>query len=94
MSTDPQPEHPNNTPRLAHQLERVKLLMLDGRPRTLGDVEAATGFPQASISARLRDLRKKQHGEYVVERASLGRGLYSYCIAGKVVREYSQLNLL
>jgi hypothetical protein len=33
---------------------------------------------EAGISARLRDLRKPKYGRYVVERKSLGGGLFAY----------------
>jgi hypothetical protein len=44
--------------RLNAQQAAVYSLMRDGRFRTLREIEDLTGFPQASISARLRDLRK------------------------------------
>jgi len=55
-------------PRLNTQREDVRRLMLDGEFRTLADIEAATGHPQASISARLRDLRRPEYGGYTVNR--------------------------
>jgi hypothetical protein len=54
--------------RLTKQLEHVRKLMADQIWRTLLEIEAITGFPQASISARLRDLRKDRFGSYRVER--------------------------
>lgn len=44
--------------RLAGQILRIFELMKDGAWRTLGEIAAATGDPQASISAQLRHLRK------------------------------------
>jgi hypothetical protein len=41
--------------RLKTQLARVRALMWDQRWRTLDDISRATGDPQASVSARLRD---------------------------------------
>jgi len=64
--------------RLSKQLEAVKRLMLDGRWRTLAHIALATGAPQASVSARLRDLRKEAFGGFKVERRSCGAGLYEY----------------
>jgi hypothetical protein len=87
-------ETPRDTPRLAKQLQSVLSIMSDGLPRTLGDLERETGYPQASISARLRDLRRKEHGEHIVERKHVKNGLWTYRIAGKVVRDYTQLALL
>lgn len=64
--------------RLRAQLGRVRAVMLDGRWRTLAEIETATGDPQASISARLRDLRKAKFGGWVVEREYLHDGLWAY----------------
>lgn len=64
-------------PRLATQLERVAALMSDGTERRLSDIAAAVGGSEASVSARLRDLRK--HGETVTRRRDGGRaGVWWY----------------
>lgn len=68
--------------RLAAQLAQVRGLMLDGDWRTLAEISLSVGAPEASVSARLRDLRKKKFGEYTVERRYRGAGLYEYRIAG------------
>lgn len=63
--------------RLRLQLGRVFALMIDGEWRSLAEIETTTGAPQASISARLRDLRKPRFGSYLVERRrreNLNRG--------------------
>jgi hypothetical protein len=60
------------------QLTKVRDLMLDGQWRSLIEIAAATGSPQASVSARLRDLRKAKFGGYTVERRLLSPGLYEY----------------
>jgi hypothetical protein len=54
--------------RLSKQHERIRDLMLDGQWRTLPEIENLTGFPQASISAQLRHLRKERFGSYTVDR--------------------------
>lgn len=67
--------------RLLGQLVRVRTLMLDGVWRTLSEISVATGAPEASISARLRDLRKTKFGSYVVEsqpRGERAAGLWEY----------------
>ncbi len=72
--------------RLSGQLARVFELMRDGIWRTLGEIEAATGDPQASISAQLRHLRKKRFGGHDVEKRQRGereRGLYEYRVEAK-----------
>lgn len=64
--------------RLRAQLNRVREVMSDEEWRTLGMIAALTGDPEASVSARLRDLRKPQHGSRTVERRYLARGLWEY----------------
>lgn len=44
--------------RLNKQLRAVAECMADGQWRTLAEIAAATGAPEASASARLRDLRR------------------------------------
>lgn len=60
--------------RLVRQLDRIRDLMLDGVWRTLGEIEQVTGYPQASISAQARHLRKPRFGGYVVEKRRRGPG--------------------
>jgi len=64
--------------RLSKQLDDVKRVMGDGNWRTLGELEAITGHTQASVSARLRDLRKPKHGANTVERQYVTQGLWRY----------------
>jgi len=66
--------------RLESQQERVTALMADGRWRTLQQISAALGYPEASISARLRDARRSIHGGWIVERERVpgGNGLWRY----------------
>jgi hypothetical protein len=66
--------------RLGAQALRVWALIQDGEWRTLAEIEALTGDPQASISARLRDFRKRKFGQHVVERRrrETRRGLWEY----------------
>jgi hypothetical protein len=66
--------------RLAKQLGRVRTLMLDGCWRSLQEIADSTGDPPASVSARLRDLRKPRFGNYTVDRKSCGKGLFLYRI--------------
>lgn len=70
---------PSDRVRLGHQFKGVRDLMNDGQWRTLGEIFAALGmgFPEASVSARLRDLR---HNGRTVERRRRGpsRGLWEY----------------
>lgn len=64
--------------RLTQQHCRVKALMRDGVWRTLSQIAEATGDPEASVSARLRDLRKEKFGSNTIEREYVSRGLFRY----------------
>lgn len=64
--------------RLYSQLSRIKELMGDGGWRTLAEISGVTGDPPASVSAQLRNLRKKRFGSHTVERRHVGNGLYEY----------------
>ena len=64
--------------RLRTLLERVRRLMGDGRWRTLSEISQSCGGTEASVSARIRDLRKSRNGSHLVERRNMGRGLYEY----------------
>lgn len=68
--------------RLGRQARDVWDVMATGKVHTLRTIEAATGHPQASISARLRDFRKPEFGCHTVERlrSSERRGLYFYVL--------------
>jgi len=65
-------------PRLHRQLEVVKAWMLERGWHTLSEISAGTGEPEASVSARLRDLRKEKFGSYTVERRRRSVGLHEY----------------
>lgn len=64
--------------RLNQQARDVYEYMKHGEWRTLADISANTGHPEASVSARLRDLRKPMLGGFTVERRYIARGLYQY----------------
>lgn len=69
--------------RLRTQLEVIAALMERAnqadRWLTLMEIEEATGYPQSSISAQLRHLRKKKFGEHIVEkRRRNGKGTFEY----------------
>lgn len=73
--------------RLRNQLERIRDLMLDGVWRTVAEIHDVTGFPEASISAQLRNLRKPKLGGYRVERRWRGgdvRQLSEYRVCAPV----------
>jgi hypothetical protein len=64
--------------RLARQLRSVFEYMADRHWHTLDQLERELGHPPASISARLRDLRKRKFGCWVVERRYVDHGLWEY----------------
>ena len=70
-----------DAPRLGRQLVAVLRVMQDGKWHTLAGLAHATGHPEASISARLRDLRKPRFGRAVVERKRSDGGLFWYRLA-------------
>jgi hypothetical protein len=63
--------------RLRRQLDAVRRLMKDGAWRTLHRIAADTRFPEASVSARLRQLR---HEGFDVQRrrVTVGSGTWEY----------------
>ena len=64
--------------RLNEQSQRVHDVMIDGVERGLKQIAALTGDPEASISARLRDLRR--YG-FTVSRRYVERGLWLYRVS-------------
>lgn len=70
--------------RLAKQFEFIREAMLYANNwKTLQEIEALTGYPQASISAQLRHLRKPQYGSYIVEKRRRGAatsGCWEYLV--------------
>jgi len=73
-------------PRVRRQMDVIRELMLSrwrsGAPwLTLSEIERATGYPQNSISAQLRHLRKARFGSYDVTKRRRGEpkaGLWEY----------------
>jgi hypothetical protein len=77
-------EAENDQVRLNRQQQRIYNLMRDNVWRTLREIEVITGDAQASISARLRDLRKDKFGGLNVQRRRRldpKRGIHEYRIA-------------
>jgi hypothetical protein len=70
--------------RLGSQLKAVYTAMLPGRWWTLAELTAMVPASEASISARIRDLRKEKFGGHTVERRPRGErknGLFEYRLA-------------
>lgn len=75
--------HAFDAERLNAQQLRVWNVMRDGKWRTLAEISALTGDPEASVSARLRDLRKDEFGGLTIDRRRRGEersGLHEYRI--------------
>jgi hypothetical protein len=66
--------------RLKGQLADVFHLMSDGQWRTLEVIGLPLNIGDASVSARLRDLRKAKYGSHTVERRHVRAGLFEYCL--------------
>lgn len=71
-------EHERDGSRLAEQTRAVFSVMKDGQFRTLSLIAQMTGAPEASVSARLRDLRKSRFGGHTVNRRYVCKGLFQY----------------
>lgn len=74
-------DHERDYERLSAQLRRVVAVLSDMRWHTLADIAAVTGDPEASISARIRDLRKSPTA-WEVESQYVRRGLWRYRVVG------------
>ena len=66
---------PGQAKRLVRLLDRVEALRSDGRQRGLAEIAGECGGSEASVSARLRELRKNG---YTVDKAYKGNGVWLY----------------
>jgi hypothetical protein len=64
--------------RLTTMFQAVRDLLLDGEWRTLREIAEEIGGSEASVSARLRDLRKPRFGGYIVRRSYRSNGVWIY----------------
>lgn len=64
--------------RLMTELRLVEAALADGEWWTLAELAQRVGKPEASVSARLRDLRKPKFGGRRVERRYVGGGVFGY----------------
>lgn len=65
--------------RIASQMDKIRDYMLEADWRTLKQIESELNYPQSSISAQLRHLRKKQFGGYILEKKRVdGNGTWQY----------------
>lgn len=73
---------PRDKARLTGQLARVRDCMTDGKWRSLAEIAEITGDPEASVSARLRDLRRPANGFYTVKRRQRSTSQFEYRMTG------------
>lgn len=65
--------------RLRGVMLKVISLMADGKWRTLKEISEVSGGSEASVSARLRDLRRPEYGSNIVDRYHTAtRGTFQY----------------
>ena len=67
--------------RLTKQIGNIFALMRKGEWLTLSEIEKELNYPQASISAQLRHLRKERFGKHIVDKRRRGddtKGLWEY----------------
>lgn len=86
MSTfGPAYDRKSDAKRIARQMDRVRDVMLSaadcGTWLTLKELAYMTHFPEASISAQLRHLRKTRFGGFIINKRPRGeraKGLWEY----------------
>jgi hypothetical protein len=71
-------DHARDARRLAGQHNRVLAVLQDGEEHTLAEISRRTKDPEASVSARIRDLRKERFGGHTIHRRYVERGLHTY----------------
>ena len=67
-----------DVPRLMSQREKIKTYLSTHQWYTLAEIEAYTGYPQASISAQMRHLRKPKFGRYQIAKRRRTPGTWEY----------------
>lgn len=77
-------EHAYDFDRLNRQMRAVGEFMADGRWHLLHAIAAGVGAPEASVSARLRDMRKAKYGGFQIDRRRDpdSKGLWWYRLNG------------
>lgn len=69
--------------RISKQHSAIRDLMLDGEWRTLSEISDFLHYPESSVSAQLRHLRKVQFGSYTVNKrrrkGAVGTWEYQVC---------------
>lgn len=70
-------------PRLTLQIHQVRMYMENAGWLSVKDIAAELNFPEPSVSAQIRNLRKKRFGSRTVERRYQGNGLYEFKLMPK-----------
>lgn len=73
-----------DTYELNMQIGRVFHVMKDSKWRTLKQISTLTKDPEPSVSARLRDLRKRKFGSFLVQRRKSDNfklGVFEYSLS-------------
>ena len=71
-------DHDRDRKRLEGLLGRVRAILADGQWHTLPELSKAACGSEASVSARIRDLRKPEFGGFTVDKEFIGNGLWRY----------------
>ena len=79
--------HERDQQRLMKQSDKIFEFMKSGEWKTLRQISDATGAPEASASAGLRDFRKERFGSHTVHRRYLTNGLYEYSLELNISNE-------
>lgn len=69
--------------RIKKQHEVIRDFMLGNGWKTLSEIETVLGYPQASISAQLRHLRKDRFGGFTVDKRRRTVGTWEYHVSGQ-----------
>lgn len=67
-----------DTDRLNRQMHNVYTLMADHDWHTLVELSGRADAPEASVSARIRDLRKPKFGGHTIDRRYVHAGVWEY----------------
>lgn len=69
--------------RLNEQCQDVFNFLSDNCWHTLREAHERTGHPEASISARIRDLKKERFGGFKISKRYINNGLWQYKMGGE-----------
>ena len=70
-------------PRLTLQIHQVRMYMENNDWLSVKQISDDLNFPEASVSAQIRNLRKEKFGNRIGERRYQGNGLYEFKLMPK-----------